>query len=171
MNGTSTQNKLVPEVIICSLSSSAGIVLQTISGSTVELQDSNAISDRFPPADYYAVVSFAGALNGSIYIAVNEGLAFYLTSRMAMLSPEDINQDIIKDCIKEITNQVTGKFRTVMSEFGNGVKISTPEISEQPPEVIFSDYDSHLSHSHVFKLNKSFMTVTLLASYGQTNQI
>lgn len=138
-------------------------VMSVLSGRQIITRDTNATPNRLPPAEYYGCITIDGFLSGKIILAINSQTATDIAAVMTLAEPADINQTILLDTIGEIANQIAGKFRTVLSEFGHNFDISTPVVTTLPPNVNFADFDNSLTHSIVFNIDDEFFTGVLLA--------
>ncbi|MEZ5357975.1 MAG: chemotaxis protein CheX [Candidatus Zixiibacteriota bacterium] len=139
-------------------------VITVLSGKIVLKRDADANPNRLPVSDLYSMIRIGGYLEGFILLSINRGPAMEIAAGMSMNHPDKITDALLHDAIGEMVNQIAGKFRTVLSEFGRDFTITTPEIADHAPDINFSDYDERLTNSIAFQFDDEFFTVALLAN-------
>jgi CheY-specific phosphatase CheX len=74
-------------------------------------------------------VSFAGRINGSVYIYSSPRFASQITCRLLGLKEEEIrNQELVNDSLGEIANMVGGQLKSRFSDRGMTCVLSIPSI-------------------------------------------
>lgn len=78
-----------------------------------------------------STVGFIGAINGLIYLYMNEKLAAQLAANMLGMTDSEITEageEAINDAIGEITNMTVGTFKNRLSDKGFPCKLTIPSI-------------------------------------------
>lgn len=83
--------------------------------------------DNSASGDVSAVIGLTGPKNGSFSVSFEKECAYALVRNMLGDSVEDIVQDA-KDAVGEISNMISGRARSGLSEMGFEFKGSTPSI-------------------------------------------
>jgi len=166
MKQTSSHVLVESETIVHSLKHSAMTILRQLSGSIVSLHGSSFGAESMPRADFYARIHIRGYLNGLICIAIDRQPASIIATRMIMGEPEDIDRAILVDAIGEIANQIAGKFRTVINEFGGRLEISTPAIEEKPPYTHMMQMEGLPTHVVCLRVDEYCVAVALTAEFA-----
>ena len=151
---------LVPDAFREAVSS----VLLTISGADVLRPSENPEDNTFITADFVATVEFQGALAGTLGIAIERDLARRLTASLAWSRPEEFSNADIGDGVKEIVNQISGRFSTLLAKKNCRISISTPGISERRRSDAMSPKMSGPAISEIFTIENQRLTAFLRGS-------
>ncbi len=83
-----------------------------------------------PLAGMVGSVSFAGKINGAIYMNYNESLAIKLAEKLMGEKPKSWNEPEVTDLIGEIANQVSGDMKRRTAELGYNGLLAPPLIMQ-----------------------------------------
>ena len=94
-------------------------------------KDETKESLTFIVPNVVSTVGFIGAINGLIYLYMNEKLAAQLAANMIGMTESEIMEagdEVINDAIGEITNMTVGTFKNQLSDKGFPCKLTIPSI-------------------------------------------
>ena len=74
-------------------------------------------------------VNFLGEINGVVHLCLDADHAGFIASNVLGLSPLELDNDMIKDALGEITNMTTGGFKNALCDLGYPCKLSLPTLA------------------------------------------
>ncbi len=74
-------------------------------------------------------VNFLGDINGCVHLCLASDHAAFIASNVLGLSPLEIDNEMIKDALGEITNMTTGGFKNALCDLGHPCKLSLPTMA------------------------------------------
>ncbi|MCK5124848.1 MAG: chemotaxis protein CheX [candidate division Zixibacteria bacterium] len=165
MNSTFTKSRLSPDIVVQSFENAILAVLSSISDTDISIVDRQSYPKCIPSTDYYGEAILDGVLKGQVCVAINEPAARFISAKLAMAQPPEIDEDVTVDGVKETLNQICGKFRTILGEFEGKIEFSIPAVSQETVKLLPGIYDKRLTQLTVVKLNNHHVSILLLASY------
>jgi chemotaxis protein CheX len=103
-------------------------VFDTMIGKSLVPSGPPTINTPRPPATVVGTVGFAGSANGLVCFGTSRAAAVEITAAMLGLEASEVADDM-PDAIGEVTNMITGSFRTRMAKEGNGWSITMPVVT------------------------------------------
>ena len=97
------------------------------------------------PGDVSATIELTGDLRGQVAVSLPFQYAQMITSKILGCAETEVADDEVREGMGEIVNQVTGKVRTDLWNYGYRFNISTPTIVNKPisqiePNSVFPHY-------------------------------
>lgn len=139
----------------------------TMLSMDLELTDSSE-QDTSDTPKYMGTVNFAGDVNGSILVKINEQFACVITSNLLDIPLDKIeNDNDVKDAIGEITNIIGGNLKTAFCDSGLECVISPPSITfGKNFKIAVLDMDRH--ERFTFKFEHHEITVEICVKIDET---
>ncbi len=103
-------------------------VLQDMCFVEVGVQKPMLKETNFQTDTWVIIVGIAGELQGHVFIAMDEGAACNVASKMCMMEVTKID-DFASSALSELGNMIIGNAATVFSSNGVGIDITPPTLS------------------------------------------
>ena len=104
-------------------------VFDTMIGKPLVPSAQPSMNTNRPEATVVGTVGFAGSANGLVSFGTSRAAAVEITAAMLGLDPADVTNDDMPDAVGEVTNMITGSFRTRMAKDGKGWSITMPVVT------------------------------------------
>ena len=115
------------EVMVGSLVAVTKDIFSTMVDRTVEFGEPTYTGPQ-PTANVVATVGFAGSLSGYVSLCVSKEAAFEIAQALLGSSADEAHEHV-RDAAGEIANMIAGSVRTMMTERGETLGISTPIVT------------------------------------------
>jgi len=117
----------VVEVMVAQLVEVTGDVFSTMLGQAVEFGQPSYTGPQ-PTANVVATVGFAGTLSGYISLCVSLGAALEIAQALLGSDAQEAPAHV-RDAAGEMANMIAGSVRTLMTDRGETLGISTPIVT------------------------------------------
>lgn len=86
----------------------------------------NRADHRF---EVLGTVGFVGDICGVVYLCLSSDFAQHAAMHMLGMTPDEIDGEVIKDAVGEITNMTAGGFKNALCDLGLPCKLTLPTIA------------------------------------------
>lgn len=112
------------------------------------------------PGDISAKIGLTGDLRGTVAVSFPMEYARLITSNIISCEPDELTDEEVREGMGEVVNQVTGKVRTDLWNYGYRFNISIPEIINAPIHQIATNEVLPV-HIVVFESTKATFSVQI----------
>jgi chemotaxis protein CheX len=131
----------IAEDMLRLFSQAAAEILATVVGADATRQEVIMVERNLRPlGKVTGSIALSGDIEGMVAVSFNPELAAEVTARIAGCSPDELCDEDLFDGIGEITNQIAGRARTLMSMRNYSVEIDLPQFGQQPHEIDICDH-------------------------------
>ena len=158
----------IPKTIVSEFVNAVKKVLFINAGE--EIESHTLVSDTAAqlPGDISSVIDLKGDLRGKIAVSLPLNYARLITSKIVGCGPDEMIDEDVREGMGEIVNQITGKVRTDLWNYGYRFNISIPELVNGPIEQV-KKISLHPTHTIVF--NTQFYSFSLQINIQEANII
>ncbi|HDL00994.1 MAG TPA: chemotaxis protein CheX [candidate division Zixibacteria bacterium] len=154
------QELVIDKTIVSEFINAVKKVLNITAGEDVKDQVSYLEKSAEIPGEISATIDIEGDLRGKVAVSFARDYARTITSKIIGCDESELSEEDVEEGMGEIVNQVTGKVRTDLWNYGYRFNISIPEIINAPISQI-QTYEIIPVHIIVFKANKSMFAVQI----------
>ena len=151
---------IIDNAIIDQFVNSVKQVLNITAGEDIEKHQLFLEQSADIPGEISALINIDGDLRGKIAVSFEREYARTITSKIIGCEESELSDEDVQEGMGEIVNQVTGKVRTDLWNFGYRFQISIPEIINGPISQIQTKEITPV-HIIVFKSSKSMFSVQI----------
>lgn len=154
------QDIIIDKTIIGEFVNAVKKVLNITAGEDIQDHVIYLDNSEVIPGEISAMISLSGDLQGNVAVSFDKDYARTITSKIIQCDESELSDEDVLEGMGEIVNQVTGKVRTDLWDYGYRFNISVPEIINAPINQIKSNAITPV-HIIVFKSSKSMFSVQI----------
>lgn len=155
-----TQEIVVDKTIISEFVNAVKKVLNITAGEDIEENVIYLDKSENIPGEISATIDIKGDLRGKVAVSFARDYARTITSKIIDCDESELSDEDVQEGMGEIINQVTGKVRTDLWNYGYRFNISVPEVINGPISQIRTSENTPV-HVIVFKSRGSLFSVQI----------